>query len=495
MLQEIDLSRRIDKKSYKKMIEPLGVSLGRLQREVRKLGIPLVVVFEGWDAAGKGTLINELILPMDPRGFTVHTCQESTEEEKFRPFLWQFWRRLPAAGRQAIFDRSWYRRLMQDRVEGDCRGESLVEATDDILSFERQLVDDGTVIVKFFLHISRKTQKRRLKKLRNDPNTAWRVSKADLRRHKRYDKYFDAAEEMLAATDTEHAPWTIIEARDRRFAALKIFNTVIAALENRIAAVESDQASAPAQAEAIELPDELRTSILDPIDLSVSLEKDEYSRQLKALQKRIRDLHHQMYIQRVPAVVAYEGWDAAGKGGNIRRLTARLDPRGYEVIPIAAPDATEKAHHYLWRFWRELPKAGHLAIFDRTWYGRVLVERVEGFASRAEWKRAYREINEMEKHLTNYGMVLLKFWLQIDAEEQLARFEARQENPDKTWKITEEDWRNREQWDQYNAAVEEMLFRTSTPHAPWTIVESNDKRYARVKVLRSVCQALEDRLG
>ncbi|MFW5839335.1 MAG: phosphate--AMP phosphotransferase, partial [Planctomycetota bacterium] len=159
------------------------------------------------------------------------------------------------------------------------------------------------------------------------------------------------------------------------------------------------------------------------------------------------------------------------------------------------PDATEKAHHYLWRFWRELPKAGHLAIFVRTWYGRVLVERVEGFASRAEWKRAYREINEMEKHLTNYGMVLLKFWLQIDAEEQLARFEARQENPDKTWKITEEDWRNREQWDQYNAAVEEMLFRTSTPHAPWTIVESNDKRYARVKVLRSVCQALEDRLG
>ncbi len=493
MLEELDLSRKVSKDEYKDQIEPLGARLAKLQRTCRQRQVPLIVIFEGWDAAGKGTLINELILPLDPRGFTVHTCQEPDERARLRPFLWQFWTRVPARGRQAIFDRSWYRRLLQERIEQDLDGRELREATDDILSFERQLTDDGTVIVKFFLHISRKTQKRRLAKLRNDPTTAWRVTRQDLRRHKRYDEYFAAAEEMLAATDTQHAPWAVVEARDRRFATLKIFNTVIAALENRIAALE-DAAPPAEQAEAVELPEDLRSSILEPIDLSVSLEKKEYSRRRKKLQKRLRDLHHRMYIERVGAAIAYEGWDAAGKGGNIRRLTARLDPRGYEVIPIGAPDATESQHHYLWRFWKEMPKAGHLAIFDRTWYGRVLVERVEGFATRAQWKRAYREINEMERHLVNDGMVLLKFWLQIDPDEQLRRFQARQEDPDKTWKITEEDWRNREKWDAYNAAVEEMLFRTSTPHAPWTIVESNDKRFARIKVLQTVCDALAQRL-
>ena len=196
----------------------------------------------------------------------------------------------------------------------------------------------------------------------------------------------------------------------------------------------------------------------------------------------------------MPVVIAYEGWDAAGKGGNISRLTQNLDPRGYEVVPVAAPNDVEKAHHYLWRFWARMPKAGHITIFDRTWYGRVLVERVEGFCTEAQWRRAYREINGMEQQLAHFGTVLLKFWLHIDADEQLRRFRERQEMAHKQWKITDEDWRNREKMGQYRDAVEEMLHRTTTPYAPWTIVESNCKRYARVKVLETVCEAIRKRL-
>jgi polyphosphate kinase 2 (PPK2 family) len=206
-------------------------------------------------------------------------------------------------------------------------------------------------------------------------------------------------------------------------------------------------------------------------------------------------LEHEIYVRRVPVVIAYEGWDAAGKGGNIRRLTQNLDPRGYEVVPVAAPNDIEKAHHYLWRFWLQMPKAGHITIFDRSWYGRVLVERVEGFCTEAQWRRAYREINGMEQHLAHFGAIVLKFWLHIDPDEQLRRFREREGMLHKQWKMTDEDWRNREKLDQYRGAVEEMLYRTSTPYAPWTIVESNCKRHARVKVLETVCKAIRKHIG
>jgi len=238
-----------------------------------------------------------------------------------------------------------------------------------------------------------------------------------------------------------------------------------------------------------------KTTALDHVDLSLSLTAEEYADRLKEAQNRLRELEHQIYRRRIPVVIAYEGWDAAGKGGNIRRLTQNLDPRGYGVIPIAAPNDIEKAHHYLWRFWAQLPKAGHIAIFDRTWYGRVLVERVEGFCTEAQWRRAYREINAMEQQLVHFGTVLLKFWLHIDPDEQLRRFQQRQEDVHKQWKITEEDWRNRSKLDQYRDAVEEMLYRTSTPYAPWTIVESNCKWYSRVKALETVCDAIQKRMS
>ncbi|MCC7491711.1 MAG: hypothetical protein IT204_05165 [Fimbriimonadaceae bacterium] len=231
--------------------------------------------------------------------------------------------------------------------------------------------------------------------------------------------------------------------------------------------------------------------MLQQVDLSLTLEKTDYEVELRKYQLRLRELEFAMFEQRIPALIVYEGWDAAGKGGNIKRLTEVLDPRGYSVHAYAAPKGEEREHQYLWRFWRDIPKAGHLAVFDRSWYGRVMVERVEGFAKPEEWQRAFEEINEFERHLTSFGMVVCKFWLHISQEEQLRRFEERASIAYKRYKLTEEDWRNREKWPQYEEAVEEMLVRTSTLNAPWTVVEGNCKYWARVKTIKTLCEALE----
>ncbi len=495
MLKNVDLSREIAKAEYKRLKADADLKLADLHRQVKALGIPVIIVFEGWSASGKGTLINQVILPLDPRGFTVYSASGPTEEERFYPFLWQFWKQTPTRGRLAIFDRSWNRRVVTGRVEGQVKGKQLRQAFEDIRSFERQLTDDGVVIVKCFLHISKHEQKRRFGALRENGATAWRVTEADLRQNQQYGEYLASAEDMLTETDTEYAPWTVVEAHDRRFATLKVFATVIDALERAVAVAvrKTDEPQAPPVQPAPTI-NAFKTTALDHVDLSLSLTAEEYADRLKDAQTRLRELEHQIYRRRMPVVIAYEGWDAAGKGGNIRRLTQNLDPRGYGVVPIAAPNDIEKAHHYLWRFWAQLPKAGHIAIFDRTWYGRVLVERVEGFCTEEQWRRAYREINAMEQQLVHFGTVLLKFWLHIDPDEQLRRFQERQEDVHKQWKITEEDWRNRSRLDQYRDAVEEMLYRTSTPYAPWTIVESNCKWYARVKVLETVCEAIRQRL-
>jgi len=493
MLESIDLSRTVEKSEYKREKEALGLKLASLQRRILEHGIPVIVVFEGWDAAGKGTLINRLIMPLDPRGFSVHSTLAPNEEERLRPFLWRSWIKTPARGRIAVYDRSWYRRLLNDRVDGELKTEDLPSAQRDIVSFERQLADDGNIIIKLFLHISKKTQKMRFAKLRGHEATAWRVTKGDLKRHRQYDDYLEAAEAMLAATESDFAPWTLVEAEDERFATLKIFRAVAGALESQLARVTDEPKLAVSKAARSDTGN-LNVSILANIDLNQTLEREDYRKRLKKKQQRLRELEHEIYVRRAPVVIVYEGWDAAGKGGNIRRLTEELDPRGYEVVPIGAPNDIEKAHHYLWRFWTQMPKAGHITIFDRSWYGRVLVERVEGFCTPEAWRRAYREINEMERHLTAFGTVLCKFWLQIDRKEQLRRFHEREAVAHKQWKITEDDWRNRKQWKAYHAAVEEMLARTSTPAAPWTVVESNCKWHARLKVLDAVITAIEAKL-
>ena len=493
MLEKIDLSKKVDKKTYRRVMDEAEEKLGLLQRECKDAGSPVILVFEGMGAAGKGVQINRLIQALDPRGFDVYACDRPTEDEQMRPFLWRYWTKTPAKGRIAVFDRSWYRSVQVDRFDGLTREDKLGDAYQDILSFEKQLCDDGTVIMKFFLYIDKDEQKKRFKKLEGSKETSWRVTEEDWNRNKDFDRYLKMNEEMLEKTDTDYAPWVIIEAVDKDYAALKIVSTVMDRLEYELEHRRPEDEKT-AQRQESKTRERFKNGVLSGIDLSKSLTEEEYKTRLKKLQKRLAELHSELYRLRIPVVIGFEGWDAGGKGGAIKRLTSNLDPRGYRVNPTAAPNDIEKVHHYLWRFWNSVPKAGHIAIFDRTWYGRVMVERIEGFCSEAEWRRAYQEINEMESHMANAGAVVLKFWLHIDKDEQERRFRERQANPAKQWKITDEDWRNREKWDQYEEAVNEMLIRTSTTYAPWIVVEGNDKRYARVKVLQTVVDALEKKV-
>lgn len=502
MLEKIDLKKKMSRERYEELIEPLAIRLGHLQRECKEKEIPIMIVFEGWGASGKGTQINRLIGPLDPRGFKVYTTAEPTEDESLHPFLWRFWTKTPAKGKIHIFDRSWYQRVCADRLEGITGKKELQYAFNELTEFEELLSNEGTMIIKFFLHISKKEQAKRFKELEKSKKTSWRVTKRDWRHNNLYEEELVMYDEMIAKTDSGFAPWNIIEAMDKEYAAIKIISTVIKQMEAAIKKKEKVEAEREiektseetAKEETFLHQEEIRSGVLASVDLSKTITKAEYKKRLRELQKRLSLLHNEVYLERLPVVLAFEGWDAAGKGGTIKRLTECLDPRGYEVIPISAPNDIERAHHYLWRFWQKLPKDGHIAIFDRTWYGRVLVERIEGFCKPSQWKRGYSEINRMEEHLTNSGGIVLKFWLHVDKDEQERRFKARQENPEKQWKITDEDWRNREKWDQYEEAVDEMIIRTSTKNAPWIVVEANNKMYARIKVLETVIDAIEKKL-
>ena len=480
------------------MMDKLAPKFAALQREARAKGLPVMIVFEGWGASGKGTMISRLIQPLDPRGFKVFTIQAENEEEHMHPFLWRFWTKTPAKGRMHIFDRSWYRRVITEQMDAPMDQKRLDAAYHQILSFEEQLSADGTLIIKFFLHISADEQEKRLKKLERSSETKWRVTKADWKHFKQYKAYLPMYDHMLEQTDMSWAPWHVIEATDREYAAVKVMTIVAGMIEERLNEENAKESrSHLAERAQEELPgteETMRTTVLDGVDVSLTMTKEDYKKRLSVLQKELTRLQNEMYLKRIPVVVALEGWDAAGKGGAIKRLTEPLDPRGYEVVPTAVPNDIEKAHHYLWRFWRAMPKDGHMTIFDRTWYGRVMVERIEGFCSQAEWRRAYREINQMEQNLTDHGVIVLKFWLQIDKDEQERRFNERMEDPEKQWKITDEDWRNREKWDAYVKAVDEMILRTSTTYAPWTIVEADSKYYARIKILETVVWALKNRI-
>ena len=477
MLEKIDMRKKADWQDYDARMEHLQIRMGELQRQCKERKIPIMILFEGFEASGKGTMINKMIQPLDPRGFKVFTMEKETEDDRMHPYFWRYFIKTPEKGRIHIFDHSWYQGIQTGKI-----------TSEEIRQFERQFTDDGMVIIKFFLAITKKEQKKRLSELEKDKSTKWRVSGEDWEENKNYEELLSQYDDMLIQTDTPNAPWMIIEAMDKKYAICKIMSTIVKRLETVIdRGQEKDSGSYFDSA----LEDDLRSGVLQDIDLSLALEPEEYKKKRKDLQKRMEILHNKMYLQRIPVVLAFEGWDAGGKGGAIKRITQCIDPRGYEVVPVSAPNDVEKAHHHLWRFWEKFPKDGHMAIFDRTWYGRVLVERIEGFASEQEWKRAYSEINNMEAHWVKSGAVVLKFWMHIDKDEQERRFKQRQETPEKQWKITDEDWRNREKWDEYEKAVDEMVVRTSTKDAPWHIIEANSKLYARIKVLEIVVEALE----
>ncbi|MDI9632523.1 MAG: polyphosphate:AMP phosphotransferase [Methanolinea sp.] len=491
LLEKIDLSQRVEEKEYRKKIAPLYERLGAIQRAFWDDRIPVIIVVEGWNASGITMVISELIRYLDPRGYVLHSIGSPADEERTRPLLWRFWTRIPQKGRIAIFARSWYSRSLAEQASGITWKTRVERSIREIKNFERQLSDDGTVIIKFFLHISKEEQKRRLNERERSTLTSWMITQGDWDFHRHYDEYLPVIEEYIRQTDTPHAPWTIVGATDPNYTRLKVYSKLISRLEKDL---EQRRANGGKKtAGPIEKPP--RRSVRRDPRPPLKYSREEYETLLEEYQERIREAQYLLYKRKIPLIIVYEGWDAAGKGGNIMRLVHTMNPRGFSVVPVGRPDETELSHHYLWRFYRRFPAAGHVAVFDRSWYGRVLVERVEGLCTAEEWKRAYREINEMEEAWVENGGGLVKFWLEIDKDEQYERFIARQNDPRKQWKITDEDWRNREKWDLYEEAVDEMLGRTSTRVAPWTVVESNDKYYARIKTLRTVIDYAETLTG
>ncbi|HEY2806132.1 MAG TPA: hypothetical protein VGI92_09765 [Gemmatimonadales bacterium] len=492
MLETLNPPRRVDKAAYEKAFRPLRDKLDNLQRAIFEARIPVAIVFEGWDAAGKGDSIEKLVGRLDPRGYKVHPIFEPTDAERLHPFLWRFWNRIPGRGEIGIFDHSWYTRVLHDRVEKTASKREWQSAYNEINQFERMLTDDGMVMIKFWLQISKKEQKKRFKAMEGSKYDRWRVTRKDWKAHEHYGHYLAAAEEMLERSGSAYAPWTIVVSTDKHYRRLRIFNVVIDALQAALD-LKAEQGKSGKRAKPAPVIPALKEAktVLDEVDLTRSLAPKKFEEELKELQFKLRELQYRCFETRRPVIIACEGWDAAGKGGAIKRIIGSLDPRGYTVVPIAAPKGDEATHQYLWRFWTRIPKAGHITIFDRTWYGRVLVERVEGFANEAEWRRAYPEIMEFERSLTNYGTVLVKFWFHITPEVQLQRFKEREQLDYKRYKITAEDWRNREKWDQYRSAVSDAITNTSTTYAPWTIVEANDKLWARIKSMRTIADAIE----
>jgi polyphosphate:AMP phosphotransferase len=500
MFEAVELGLKVSKEEYDKKVPDLRIKLLQAQEQLKDRKFPVLILIHGAEGAGKGEVLNTLHEWMDPRFLQTTAFGPLTEEELARPEAWRFWQAMPPKGRTGIFFGSWYTRPILQRAAGESKAAELERAIEHIRLFEKALTDDGLLLLKFWFHLSKKDQKKRLETLEEDPRTAWRVSKLDWKMFKMYDRFRGICEKVLQGTHTAEAPWTIVEAKDRRHQCLVTGTTILEALTARLA--QAPPPKLPAASAAGTPPKEAKKgapgakthSVLDRLDLTLKLDDQEYKERLEEAQGRVNRLWRKAWAKGRSAVLVFEGWDAGGKGGAIRRLTGALDARSYRVIPIAAPTEEERAQHYLWRFWRHLPGRGRVVVFDRSWYGRVMVERVEGFAREDEWKRAYLEINEFEGAMARHGYILLKFFLHISPEEQLRRFKERQKIAWKQFKITDEDWRNREKWDAYETAVSEMVERTSTPHAPWTLVEAVDKNYARIKVLETFADAVKKAL-
>ena len=489
MFESAEIGHAIDKETYDREVPALREALLEAQYDLhQQKRSAVIVLINGIEGAGKGETVKLLSEWMDPRLIEVRTFDQQTDEELAHPPAWRYWRQLPAKGRMGVFFGNWYSQMLQGRVHGRFKDAVLDQAINGAERLEKMLCNEGAVIFKFWFHLSKKQMKARLKALKDDPLHSWRISPLDWQQSETYDRFVRFGERVIRRTSRDYAPWNIVEGVDPYYRSLTVGKILLEGLQ---AALNEPKTKVRAThvAPLTETQDGL--SLLDCLDMTQHLEKDDYQEQLITEQARLSGLMRDKRMRRHALVSVFEGNDAAGKGGSIKRVAAALDPRQYSIVPIAAPSEDERAQPYLWRFWRQIPGRGKFTIFDRSWYGRVLVERVEGFCTPADWMRAYGEINDFEEQLRDAGVIVVKFWLAIDKDVQLERFHEREEIPFKRFKITEEDWRNREKWDVYRKAVCDMVDRTSTEIAPWTLVEANDKRWARVKVLRTINEALE----
>ncbi|RCX28384.1 polyphosphate:AMP phosphotransferase [Thioalbus denitrificans] len=511
MFRTAELGRKIPKAEYKEIEPVLRQELLELQQTLRlEDGFPVIIVFAGVDGGGKNATVNRLNAWMDPRWLITRAYGEPSDEERERPEYWRYWRDLPPKGRIGLFLRSWYSRPVIDRAYGSIDEADFDERLDRVINFENALADDGALIIKFWMHLSREAQKKRLKALEKDPLTRWQVTETDWHHWRLYDQFLEAGERVIMRTSTGKAPWSIVEGVDPYYRSVTVGRTIRDAVRRRleeVAARRRLQAEMQAGKEEAKPARRRRpgtagtepeppapVTVLDSLEMK-RLDKRGYRKAYKQLQGRLNELQRRAQERKISTILVFEGPDAAGKGGAIRRVTESLDARNYQVLPFAAPTDEEKAQHYLWRFWRHLSRAGRVTLFDRSWYGRVLVERVEGFAGETEWRRAYSEINDFEAQLIEHGIVLMKYWVHISKEEQLRRFQDREQTPHKRWKLTADDWRNREKWNDYLLAVNDMVEHTSTRLAPWNLVEGDDKPYARIKVMSTLCDKLEQVLG
>ena len=494
MFEAAELGHRLSKGQYRRIEPKLRADLLDAQYDLSKNGrFPVVVLISGVRGAGKGETVNLLNEWMDPRHIYTHAFDNPSDEERERPPMWRYWRALPPKGRIGILFGSWYTAPIIDRVFRNSGARDLLRSVGEIRRFERMLADEGALILKFWFHLSKKRQKKRLKALESDPETQWRITDRDWEFFKLYDRFYRISEDVLRETSVAHAPWIVVEGSDAKYRAVTVGKTLLEAMRQRLKAAKAPAQAATAAAPIIRPVD--RLNVLKRMDLSATVDKARYEKKIEKYQRRLALACRHPKFRSHNVMCVFEGMDAAGKGGAIRRITAAVDARLYHTIPIAAPTDEERAQPYLWRFWRHVPRKGRITLYDRSWYGRVLVERIEGFCSEADWLRAYSEINDFEEQLAENGAIIAKYWLQISKEEQFRRFKEREKTRFKRFKITAEDWRNREKWDGYQLAAADMIERTSSAHAPWILVPANDKHYARVRILQALVESIEQALS
>lgn len=484
------------KADYEAALPDLRSRLLAAQRELRKTKRAVIIIVSGVEGAGKSQVVNKLHEWLDARGLTAHAFWRSSDEEQERPRYWRFWRTLPPRGTIGILFGSWYTQPIIDRVFKRIDNADLDRELQRIAFFEHMLAADGALIVKLWFHLPKGVEMERLTEKDKRKKKNWTFGPEAKKFGKRYDRFAAVSERAIRMTDTAEAPWRIIEATDAHYRDLTTGQILLEALEDLVKTTVKKSPGDPVVVANADQDGKLSKgkTVLDALDLKKKLEPKKYTNQLAKMQSKIGKLAWDAWNAQRSTVVIFEGSDAAGKGGAIRRLIAPIDARLYRVISVAAPTDEERAQHYLWRFWRNIPRAGAITIYDRSWYGRVLVERVEKFATVDEWSRAYHEINDFEEQLAEHGIILVKFWLHIDEDEQLRRFKERQRIVYKQHKITEEDWRNREKWGPYKIAVHDTVNRTSSAIAPWHLIGANDKRHARVEVLKTVARAMEEGL-